>query len=445
MRLHDDGNLYGRVRSKQDGTVSVAFFYRFRFQGKLRDFSCGTWPNDSLAEIRSRRDTAKIKIAEGVEPGEEKKVRKIERQREIQETLDEVVRKQADALTFQDLFDVWLIDGVRRKDGNAELVRSFKADVLPQIGSRSINELNEHDLRGVLRLLVARGANRSAVGMRNNLKQMLGWAEKRQPWRRLLADGNPIDLIDIERIVDPEYDINHLRDRVLSAAEISELHAIFQRLRTEYEQSPNKRYGPQPIEHTTERAIWIMLSTMCRVGELSMARWENVDFEKAEWFIPKSDVKGRFGDLNVFLSDFSLDQFLQLHALTGQTPWCFPSPLRDGHIDTKSIAKQIGDRQVMFKKSRDGGPRRPMKNRPHDNLLVLGLGKNGAWTPHDLRRTGATMMQALGISLDVIDRCQNHVLPGSKVRRHYMHHDYADEKRHAWETLGSRLKSILAS
>ena len=97
----------------------------------------------------------------------------------------------------------------------------------------------------------------------------------------------------------------------------------------------------------------------------------------------------------------------------------------------------------MFKKGKDGKPRQPMKNRRHDNSLVLNGGKNGAWTPQDLRRTGATLMQSLGVSLEIIDRCQNHVLPGSKVRRHYLHHDYADEKRDAWRLLGDRLSKIL--
>jgi len=87
--------------------------------------------------------------------------------------------------------------------------------------------------------------------------------------------------------------------------------------------------------------------------------------------------------------------------------------------------------------------RQPLKNRRNDDGLVLDGGKSGEWTPHDLRRTAATMMQALGVSMDVIDRCQNHVLPGSKVRRHYMHHDYADEKREAWRKLGQSLDSIL--
>ena len=48
------------------------------------------------------------------------------------------------------------------------------------------------------------------------------------------------------------------------------------------------------------------------------------------------------------------------------------------------------------------------------------------------------MMQALGISLELIDCCQNNVLSGSKVRRSYMHYDYGDEKRAALAALGQQ-------
>ena len=71
---------------------------------------------------------------------------------------------------------------------------------------------------------------------------------------------------------------------------------------------------------------------------------------------------------------------------------------------------------------------KPLAGRHHDDSLVLSKGTKGEWTPHDLRRTGATMMQELGVTLEIIDRCQNHLLGGSKVRRHYLHHDYAKEK-----------------
>ena len=52
------------------------------------------------------------------------------------------------------------------------------------------------------------------------------------------------------------------------------------------------------------------------------------------------------------------------------------------------------------------------------------------------------MMQALKITKDTIDHCQNHVMDGNRVRRHYLHHDYLEEKRDAWVCLGAHLESI---
>ncbi|MBT2336244.1 integrase [Variovorax paradoxus] len=134
-----------------------------------------------------------------------------------------------------------------------------------------------------------------------------------------------------------------------------------------------------------------------------------------------------------------MDELQALHELTGKTDWCFPATQREGHVFVKSVSKQVGDRQTRFKN------RKPLARRRNDDSLVLAGGKTGEWTPHNLRRTAATMMQALRVSPDVIDRCQNHVLSGSKVRRHYLHHDYADEKREAWRLLGKRIDTILSA
>lgn len=364
-------------------------------------------------------------------------------QSEVQRLTDEALVQRTEGLTVKNMFDAWMKDGVRRKDGNAELLRSFNADVLPQIGAKPIKDITEHDLRDLLRRLVGRGVNRAAVVMRNNLKQMFAWAEKRQPWRKLLIDGDPMDLIEIEKIVSPAYDLSNQRDRILSSDEIKELQQIYRNMQAEYDSAVNKRTANHPIDPVVQCATWIMLSTMSRVGEMSMARWEHINFDTGTWFIPKENVKGNLGDFDIFLSAFSLQQFRKLFKLTGHTDWCFPARNKEGNVCVKSMSKQIGDRQSKFKKGADGKPRRPMKNRRHDNTLVLGDGQNGAWTPHDLRRTGATLMQSMGVSLEIIDRCQNHVLPGSKVRRHYLLHDYANEKREAWSLLGERLTQIL--
>jgi len=441
--VRDEGGLLGRVRVKAAGGITISFYYRYRFDGKSKDHSCGTWPADSLSSIRAARDGARAKVAAGIDPAVDKKVARHEQQQVIAAKLVEIEVARTGELTVQDMFDAWIKDGVRRKDGNAQLKRLFGAYVAPAIGAVAVKLLTEHEIRDALRHQVDRGVNRTAVILYSSMVQMFTWAQKRQPWRKLMIDGNPMDLIEIEKIVSPDYDMDNQSDRVLSHAEIAELRDLLQRGEDEFENAPDKRRARRPVAKPTQRAIWIMLSTLCRVGELSMARWEDVDLAAAEWFIPKENVKDSVADMHVYLSPFALEQFQLLHAVTGHTDWCFPSADEEDHIDTKSMTKQIGDRQSMFKKSKDGGPRKPMKNRRCDNTLVLAGGETGDWTPHDLRRTGATMMQALGVPLDTIDRCQNHVLSGSKVRRHYLHHDYADEKREAWRVLGAKLSELL--
>jgi integrase len=188
-------------------------------------------------------------------------------------------------------------------------------------------------------------------------------------------------------------------------------------------------------------ALWLCLSTACRIGELLQAEWKHVDLDAGTWFIPVENVKGTRGkkqEHRIYLSDFARSQFRALHAINGKGPWCFPS--RDGktHLDLKTVTKQVGDRQHRFKQ------RGQLSNRRNDDSLVLAQGRNGEWTPHDLRRTAATMMQALGVAPDVIDRCQNHVIAGSRVRRHYLTHEYAAESKDAWQRLGKAIQTAIA-
>ena len=168
-----------------------------------------------------------------------------------------------------------------------------------------------------------------------------------------------------------------------------------------------------------------MLSTCCRVGELSRAKWEEIDLERGEWFIPASNSKNSKKHI-VFLSSFAKDHFEKLYAITGIGVWCLPSRDSKSHISPKSISKQIKDR--IRKK--------PLTNRTiaTEKLLLSG----GGWTPHDLRRTGATMMGELGVIGEVIERCLNHV-EQNKLRRVYQRHELKAEQQEAWKLLGNRL------
>ena len=355
--------------------------------------------------------------------------------------------KRQDALkaNFRQMFEAWLADGVRRKDGNAELRRSFGKDVLPILGNRPVQEVTEHDLRAILRAMVRRGAARMATRVYNDLVQLFAWAEKRQPWRALMIEGNPASLLEIDRILPFGTRANAERARILSPDEIREMRDIFAKMDTDYATAVNKRSATKPLKDETKIAMWICLFTACRIGELLQAKWEHIDLDRGVWRIPVENVKQTHGDQHdhvIYLSPSAIGQFKSLHQIKQKdSRWCFPArntEKGDSHVCIKSVSKQIGDRQMMFK------DRKALKNRKNDNSLVLAKGKSGDWTPHDLRRTAATMMQRLGVSLDVIDRCQNHVIAGSKVRRHYLHYDYAKEKSEAWKLLGLHVGEILA-
>ena len=74
------------------------------------------------------------------------------------------------------------------------------------------------------------------------------------------------------------------------------------------------------------------------------------------------------------------------------------------------------------------------------DALVLAGGK---WTPHDLRRTGSTLMAELGALPDVVERCLNHK-EEKKVKRIYQHAQYGGAMRDAWKLLGKRLTLLRA-
>lgn len=439
--LSDSEGLSGQVLALKDGSVSIRFKYAFRWAGKLCWHYCGTFPDTGLAKIRQNRDTARDLVKQGINPNDHKKAARIEAQAAIQATIEQAEKERIKNQTVNDLFDTWITDGVARQDGNAELKRLFAKDIIPAIGDLAISALTDTDILTMLRGVMKRGVVRQAVVIYNAVNQMLSWGQKRQPWRGLLTDGNPCDLVDVNKLLPADYEEE--RDRILSPEEICELRDIFQRMDDEWQNAPDRRAAPRPLVITTQIALWLCLGTICRIGELLMARWEHVDLDAGVWFIPRENVKGtraKKQEHYVFLSDFTRAQFKALKEQNPNSEFCFPSKNHEEtqtHVCVKTVSKQAGDRQTRFKQ------RKPLSNRRHDDSLVLAQGLNGAWTPHDLRRTGATMMQALGVPLDIIDRCQNHVLAGSKVRRHYLHHDYADEKREAWERLGAEIERVL--
>ncbi len=439
--LSDGGGLVGEVRVSGDGVVSIPFRYGFKWEGKKAWYYAGAYPAIDLADIRKERDKARDLLAKGINPNDQKKAARIEAQKAVEATIAQAQKDAANVKTVADLVDTWITNGTARKDQGKSLRQRFDKDVIPAIGHIPVKDVTADDIRALLRKMVEdRGINRSAVVMLEDLQQMFRWAGDEQPWRRLLIEGDPSKRIMIETIVDPDYDLSNECDRILTPAEIRELRDIFAKMGEQYQAAADRRKATRPLQKTTQLALWVALSTMCRIGEILKAEWEHVDLKTGQWIIPKANYKrtrrDKRGDYLVLLSPFAQAQFEALQAITGDSQWCFPAKHNLGPVCDKSVSKQVGDRQVKYKK------RAALKNRRNDNSLVLTQGVDIEWTPHDLRRTGSTMMQKLGISNDVRNLCLNHSI-GSKIDRTYGVHDFEDEKREAWEKLGVELDTIL--
>ncbi len=71
FKLSDGGGLYLLVHSNG----SKYWRFDFRFDGKQKSSSLGVWPEVTLAQARLKRNEAKRKISEGVNPIEEKKAK----------------------------------------------------------------------------------------------------------------------------------------------------------------------------------------------------------------------------------------------------------------------------------------------------------------------------------------------------------------------------------
>ena len=379
-RLPDGGNLYGNVRLDRQGRIVVAFEYRFRSPstGKIRAIACGIWPNSSLKAIRLKRDEYRISVDGGIDPLETKKADKLAAKADQaeaidkeQERLNQIAASQA-RISVVDLFARWeKTELVDRKDKGAEVRRVFEKDIFPTIGHMAAEDVRKGHVMTIVDKVKLREVPRMARVVFSLMRQMMRFAVDRD-----LIDSDPTAAIRKEKAVGKDAE----RDRVLSEEEIMLLSTTLPRA---------------GVSESVKAAIWIMLSTLCRVGELSMSMWKDLDIDCKQWRIPP-EVSKNGKEILISLSDFAVSQFERLKKDQTSMKWIFPSRDGESHLDEKTITKQIRDRQRTEK----------LKGRAKPTCVLLLPG--GQWTSHDLRRTGATLMGELGVSGETIERCLNH-------------------------------------
>lgn len=415
-RLPDGGSLFGMVRATPDtkNAVSVDFQWRYKLNGKTRQVRMGSWPKLSLKAIRDERDRLAVEVKTGTDPVQRKATEKLKIEVDQVEAhnrqLDrlEVIAEQQARLTVRQLFKLWRDLALKQRgDGGAEAQRAFERDVFPLIGDLAVADVKKAHVQNIVDTMMARDVVRMTKRVLSDLRQMFGFA----------LDRDYVEADPTARIKKAKIGPDGERDRVLNEAELIDFF---------------KKLPKSGMAETSQCALLIQMATITRIGETVAARWEHVDFERRQWLLP--DTKNGKSH-QIWLSDFALRQFQRLHAITGETPWCFPGSRYDPTIektnvplDTKTVTKQVADRQ------REPGGQIAGRTKLIDALKLAG----GQWRPHDLRRTGASAMAELGALPDVIEKCLNHT-EENKMKRIYQRATYEGPMRDAWRLWGERL------
>lgn len=397
--VSDGDNLFVSIRAESNGG-SKSFRMTYRIAGKKQWI---TLIAKTLASARGERDSYKAMVKQGIDPGLERKLI-LERQRAAQLAEQAELARQQALISVANLFERWMnTDLLNRKD-LAEIRRMFEKDVLPILGSLAVADVRKGHITEVTDALKQRGVVHLARNILKLMRQMFRFAVTRG-----IIEFDPTANLSVTKTTTKPTE----RDRILSEDEIRLL---------------NIKMPDAHFMQSTECAIWIMLSTCCRVGELSRAQWRHIDFAAKTFFIPTENSKNGKAH-TIYLSDFTLRQFRQLAEVRQSDRWLLPNRGNTAHVCDKSLSKQVDGRQnpVIH----------PGRTAANTALMLPG----GKWTPHDLRRTGATLMGDLGVAPDVIEKCLNHT-EENKVKRIYQRQKLEAEQAQAWRVLGSRLNLL---
>ena len=259
--------------------------------------------------------------------------------------------------------------------GDTKAKWTLETLVFPWLGALPIATITAPDLLATLKRIESRGAHETA----HRTKARCG-----QVFRYAIATGRATR--------DPAADLRGALAPVVSRnfSSITDADGVGELLRT------IDRYSGQ---HVTRCALKLSPLVFVRPGELRRAQWSEIDFDKAQWRIPAARMKMREEHI-VPLSEQALAVLRELHPLTGQGRYLFPS--------LRTLKEPMSENTV------------------NAALRRMGYDKD-TMTGHGFRALASTRLNEMGWAPDVIERQLAHA-ERNKVRAAYNRASYMAER-----------------
>lgn len=378
IRMFDGGGLYLEI-SPSGGKW---WRLKYRYAEKEKRISLGVYPDTTLARAREKREEARKLLADGVDPGENKKAQK-------------TVRKEVAANSFEVVAREWIAKQLPKwAPSQAKKVSGiFDNNVFPWIGARPISEIKPPELLATLRRMEDRGANETA----RRALQYCGMV-----FRFAVATGRSSRDItgDLKGALAPVITKHHAT--LIDPQKIGELLRAI-----------DGYQGTLIVKCALKLAPLLFV----RPGELRKATWAEIDLNRAEWNIPAERMKMREAHL-VPLSTQALAVLRELHPLTGHGKFVFP-----------------GER------SRE----RPMSdNSINAALRRLGYDTTAEITGHGFRAMARTILdEILGVRPDYIEHQLAHAVrdPNGRAYNRTAHLEARREMMQLWADYLDKLRA----
>ncbi len=303
---------------------------KYRFDGKEKLLSLGTYPDVPLAGriekdqitgkprkikgARDLRDEARELLAQGVDPGENRKATKAARQDRAANSFEVVAREW-----YTKMAPAWV------EHHGDRIIRRFERDIFPWIGGRPIADVTAPELLAAVRRIEGRGAVETAHRALQNCGQVFRYAVATGR-----AERNPTG--DLKGALPPVKG-----EHFAAVTEPAEVAKVLRAL-DGYEGT-----------FTVACALRLAPLVFVRPGELRKAEWADIDLDAAEWRYIVTKTKTSH---IVPLSTQAVAILRELHALTGTGRYVFPG--------ARSNGRPMSDNAILAAMRRMGIPKDEM-------------------------------------------------------------------------------------
>ncbi len=288
---------------------------KYRYNGKPKMLSLGSYPEVSLAEARLLRAKARKTLRAGTDPSAERQVARANAAKAATDHFEGIAREWYAARSPN-----WAPTHA------SKVIRRLERDVFPYLGHKPITEITGPELLAVMRRVAERGAVETARRELSSCGQI---------YRYAMAGGRAES--DLTRAL---WDAMPKVQGTQHLASVTDPKRVGDLLRMiwYYEGSP-----------AVSAALKLAPYTFVRPGELRTAQWGDIDLEAAEWRFTASKT----GTEHVVpLSRQAVEVLNELHPLTGHGCFVFPSARGKGRpmsdMAVNAALRRVGVDKATF-------------------------------------------------------------------------------------------------